>query len=151
MRCCAHILNLIVRDGLDIIHEGIEKIRDSVVYWTATPKRVEKSEDVARQLNIAYSKKSSLDCKTRWNSTYVMLSTALPYKNSRLSEEASHFNDSFNTQMEVTHADEDADVDPLMNLDLFLSNTTTVDHGSSFKTHDACVTLFEEDKDVDED
>ncbi|KAK1576314.1 hypothetical protein Q3G72_012846 [Acer saccharum] len=44
-------------------------------------------------------------------------------------EEASHFNDSFNTQMEVTHADEDANADPLMNFDLFLSNTTTIDHG----------------------
>ena len=47
----------------------------------------------------------------------------------RLSEESSHFNDSFNTHMEVTHADEDAD--PLMNFDLFLSNTTIVDHGKS--------------------
>ncbi|KAL0415434.1 UNVERIFIED_CONTAM: putative AC transposase [Sesamum latifolium] len=37
MHCCAHILNLIVKDGLDIIDSSIERIRDSVVYWIASP------------------------------------------------------------------------------------------------------------------
>ena len=32
MRCAAHILNLIVKDGLEVIKEGIEKIRESVLY-----------------------------------------------------------------------------------------------------------------------
>ena len=32
MRCCAHILNLIVKDGLEVVKDGIEKIRDSVAY-----------------------------------------------------------------------------------------------------------------------
>ncbi|KAF7832271.1 zinc finger BED domain-containing protein RICESLEEPER 2-like [Senna tora] len=39
MRCCAHILNLIVQDGLSVITEGIEKVRNSVAFWIATPKR----------------------------------------------------------------------------------------------------------------
>ncbi|KAL0015504.1 hypothetical protein SO802_002573 [Lithocarpus litseifolius] len=39
MRCAAHILNLIVQDGLSLIGDGIEKIRDSVIYWTGSPKR----------------------------------------------------------------------------------------------------------------
>ncbi|KAI3496146.1 hypothetical protein L1887_38499 [Cichorium endivia] len=42
MRCCAHILNLIVQDGLSVIDDGIERIRDSVSFWTATPKRIER-------------------------------------------------------------------------------------------------------------
>lgn len=33
MRCCAHILNLIVKDGLEVVKDGIEKIKDSVSYW----------------------------------------------------------------------------------------------------------------------
>lgn len=28
MRCSAHILNLIVQDGLDVIGEGIKRVRD---------------------------------------------------------------------------------------------------------------------------
>ncbi|CAN0898992.1 Putative AC transposase [Linum grandiflorum] len=32
MRCSTHVLNLIVKDGLDIIKGGIEEIRDSVSY-----------------------------------------------------------------------------------------------------------------------
>ncbi|CAL5344289.1 unnamed protein product [Camellia sinensis] len=80
MRCCAHILNLIVKDGLDVIRVGVEKIRDSVAYWTATPKRVEKFEETARQVKNLNTKKMGLDCATRWNSTYLMLQTALLYK-----------------------------------------------------------------------
>lgn len=50
MRCCAHILNLIVKDGLGVVKDGVEKIRDSVAYWIATPKRLEKFQDTAKQL-----------------------------------------------------------------------------------------------------
>ncbi|KAK1379649.1 hypothetical protein POM88_026393 [Heracleum sosnowskyi] len=53
MRCSAHILNLIVKDGLEVIKSGVEKIRDSVAYWTATPKREEKFEETTRQLREA--------------------------------------------------------------------------------------------------
>ncbi|KAG5531998.1 hypothetical protein RHGRI_026573 [Rhododendron griersonianum] len=80
VRCAAHILNLIVKDGLDVIKSSIEKVRDSVAYWTATPKREEKFEDAARQLGVFCGKKLSLDCPTRWNSTYLMLLTAIKYR-----------------------------------------------------------------------
>ncbi|RVX04653.1 putative AC transposase [Vitis vinifera] len=80
MRCAAHVLNLIVKEGLDVIEVEIEKIRESVAYWSATPSRMEKFENAARQLRIPCNKKLSLDCKTRWNSTYLMLSIAITYK-----------------------------------------------------------------------
>ena len=41
-RCVVHILNLIVKDGLEVIKASFEKFRDSVAFWTATPKRKEK-------------------------------------------------------------------------------------------------------------
>ena len=41
---------------------------------------MEKFEDVARQLCLPCNKKLCLDCKTRWNSTYLMLSIAITYK-----------------------------------------------------------------------
>nr|KYP56873.1 Putative AC transposase [Cajanus cajan] len=80
MRCSAHILNLIVKEGLGVVKEGVEKIRESVAYWTATPKRVEKFEETAKQLRIPFNKKLTLDCPTRWNSTFKMLDIALCYK-----------------------------------------------------------------------
>ncbi|CAA0836530.1 Zinc finger BED domain-containing protein DAYSLEEPER [Striga hermonthica] len=58
MRCATHILNLVVEDGLRVIGKTIEKVRDSVSCWTATPKRMEKFEESARQLRV------ELDCKT---------------------------------------------------------------------------------------
>ena len=64
MRCVTHVLNLIVKEALDVIEVEIEKIHESVAYWSAIPSRVEKLEDVACQLCIPYNKKLSLDCKT---------------------------------------------------------------------------------------
>ena len=70
MRCCALILNLIVKDGLDAIGDGIEKVRNSVNYWTSSPKRIELFEDTTnRQLKLNCSKSLVFDCKIRWNST----------------------------------------------------------------------------------
>ena len=80
MRCAAHVLNLIVKEGLDVIRVKIEKIHESVAYWLAIPSRVEKFEDAACQLCLPCNKKLCLDCKTRWNSTYLMLSIAITYK-----------------------------------------------------------------------
>ncbi|XP_038882263.1 zinc finger BED domain-containing protein RICESLEEPER 1-like [Benincasa hispida] len=80
MRCCAHIINLIVKDRLAMIVDGIERVRSSVSFWVHTQKKNEKFEETARQLNVYDGQMLSLDCCTRWNSTYFMLATALKYK-----------------------------------------------------------------------
>ena len=56
------------------------KKSESNAFWVATPKRLEKFVETARQLNICCDKKLVLDCKTRWNSTFLMLSTTIDYK-----------------------------------------------------------------------
>jgi hypothetical protein len=38
MRCAAHILNLVVQDGLAVIGDGIERIRDSVLFFYSITK-----------------------------------------------------------------------------------------------------------------
>ncbi|GJR66517.1 zinc finger BED domain-containing protein RICESLEEPER 2-like protein [Tanacetum coccineum] len=47
---------------------------------SATPKREQKFEEAVRQLEISTTKQLALDCKTRWNSTYLMLSVVVLYK-----------------------------------------------------------------------
>ena len=79
VRCVVHILNLIVKDGLEVIKASIEKNKESIAFWTATPKE-EKFEDAIHQLHITHGKKLSLDCATRWNSTFLILQTAIKYK-----------------------------------------------------------------------
>ena len=64
MRCAANILNLVVKEGLDVIRVEIEKIRDSVAFWSTTPSRVEKFKDATHQLRIPCKKKLCLDCRT---------------------------------------------------------------------------------------
>ncbi|XP_023745566.1 zinc finger BED domain-containing protein RICESLEEPER 3-like [Lactuca sativa] len=80
MHCCAHILNLIVQDGLSLIKFEIERIRESVAFWSASPKREQNFVTAVKQLGIPYSKKLILDCKMRWNFAFLMLSVAISYK-----------------------------------------------------------------------
>ena len=80
MRCCAHILNLIIKNGLDIIASAVSSIRESIAYWVATPKWYEKFVKTTLDEKVELVKKLQLDCKTRWNSTYIILNIAIPYR-----------------------------------------------------------------------
>ena len=80
MWCATHVLNLIVKESLDVIRVEIEKKCEIVAYWSTTPSRVEKFEDATCQLCLPSNKKLCLDCKTWWDSTYSMLSTIITYK-----------------------------------------------------------------------
>ncbi|XP_025678841.1 zinc finger BED domain-containing protein RICESLEEPER 2-like [Arachis hypogaea] len=77
---CLMDWNLDRKDGLQLISHAIERVRDSVHYWTATPKREEKFKETCAQLKIPYTKNLCLDCKTRWNSTFLMLEVAIMYR-----------------------------------------------------------------------
>ena len=65
MRCAAHILNLIVQDGLSLIGDGIERICDIVIYWTGSPKTRQEFDENACQLCVQCTKELVLDYKTR--------------------------------------------------------------------------------------
>jgi len=79
VRCCAHIINLIVQDGIDSIKDVLVKVRESVKYINSSTLRLQKFEEVASQVK-APKKSLLLDVSTRWNSTYLMLERALEFK-----------------------------------------------------------------------
>ncbi|CAO2840107.1 unnamed protein product [Amaranthus hypochondriacus] len=80
MRCSAHILSMIVKDGLEVIDHAIGKIRECVEFWMSTPKRIEKFEEACRLMNVTKSRRISLDRTSSWDSTYLMIDSSLPFK-----------------------------------------------------------------------
>ncbi|KAL5824929.1 hypothetical protein ACOSQ3_020992 [Xanthoceras sorbifolium] len=77
VRCCAHILNLIVNDGLRNMDHSVLSIRNAVKYVKSSPNK---------GLVV-------LDVPTLWNSTYLMLSSAVEFRKTfeRLEEEDGHY------------------------------------------------------------
>ncbi|KAF7812886.1 zinc finger BED domain-containing protein RICESLEEPER 2-like [Senna tora] len=80
MRCCAHILNLIVMDGLKDVNDSILKIRNAVRYVRSSPSRLQKFKTCAEAEKIECKSLVSLYVCTRWNSTYLMLESSLKFK-----------------------------------------------------------------------
>uniref|UniRef100_A0A9I9E9Q8 Zinc finger BED domain-containing protein RICESLEEPER 2-like n=1 Tax=Cucumis melo TaxID=3656 RepID=A0A9I9E9Q8_CUCME len=68
VRCCAHILNLIVTDAFKEHNDCIDKIRYAVRFISAL------------NLKIACKSYVCLDVPTRWNSTYMMLEVAVKFE-----------------------------------------------------------------------
>lgn len=79
LRCCAHIINLVVRDGLDEQFDSITKIRNAVKYLRSSPSRYDTFLECVELEKIDCKKKPCLDVETRWNSTFLMLETAEKY------------------------------------------------------------------------
>lgn len=76
MRCCAHILNLVVNDGLRELNDSIASIRNAVRFVRSSPQRLAKFRECIEFANIPSNKLVPLDVPTRWNSTYIMLEAA---------------------------------------------------------------------------
>lgn len=79
VRCYAHVLNLLVQDGLSQIKDVIGKVRESVKYINYNDARLKAFSDVVEQKGLK-DRKFILDFPTRWNSTYHMLFTALKFR-----------------------------------------------------------------------
>ncbi|XP_052185152.1 zinc finger BED domain-containing protein RICESLEEPER 2-like [Diospyros lotus] len=79
VRCTAHMLNLIVHDGLRLIDGLISKIRESVRYL-ATEDAKQNFDLALNQVKLQGNKRVPMDDPTRWNSTFFMLETALELK-----------------------------------------------------------------------
>ncbi|KAK9757677.1 hypothetical protein RND81_01G178600 [Saponaria officinalis] len=80
MRCAAHILNLVVKDGLKDLLKAVAKIRALVRYVRSSPARKKKFEACVVEEKIESKSSVCLDVETRWNSTYLMLESSLKFK-----------------------------------------------------------------------
>lgn len=79
-RCAAHVLNLIVQEGLIAMKDAVTSIRDSVKYVKSSQGRKERFEKVIKEVGISCGERPPLDVVTRWNSTYHMLKCASEYE-----------------------------------------------------------------------
>nr|KYP74105.1 Putative AC transposase [Cajanus cajan] len=81
VRCSAHILNLIVQEGLGVASGALKKIRESIKYVRGSEARkIAFKECVLQVRGIDTKVGLRMDVPTRWNSTYVMLDSAIKYK-----------------------------------------------------------------------
>jgi hypothetical protein len=80
IRCAAHIVNLVVNDGLQPIDNLISCLRNTVKYFKRSPSHMYKFVEVCNNYSVKVGKGLSLDVKTRWSSTYKMLDTRIAYK-----------------------------------------------------------------------
>ncbi|KAL0373941.1 UNVERIFIED_CONTAM: putative AC transposase [Sesamum radiatum] len=65
VRCSAHILNLIVQDGLNEIRGLIDKIRETVRYLNKSPAASQKFEMALNQCNLTDKRKVAMDVPNR--------------------------------------------------------------------------------------
>ncbi|KAK9669809.1 hypothetical protein RND81_13G155700 [Saponaria officinalis] len=79
VRCCAHILNIMVQHGLKQVKTIIINVHDSVDYINQSEQRLQKFSELVQQFNLK-ERRLVLECKTRWNSTYDMLACAIKFK-----------------------------------------------------------------------
>jgi hypothetical protein len=79
LRCCAHILNLIVQDGLKEIDGVVQKIRECIKYVKGSQGRKVKFFDSIKQMSLDGKKGLRQDVPTWWNSTFLMLESAIFY------------------------------------------------------------------------
>ena len=76
VRCCAHILNLIVTNGLKHYNKSIDRMRHAVRYVKVSPNRLQTFKRCVEKVKIELKAILCLDVTTRWNFTYKMLENA---------------------------------------------------------------------------
>ena len=93
MRCCAHIVNLVVGDALKELDVSIARVCDAVRYVKSSPNRFQAFKNYAMKLNIESMNLLCLDVPTRWDSTYQMLENVEKFKKAfeRLEDEDSNY------------------------------------------------------------
>ncbi|XP_077219054.1 zinc finger BED domain-containing protein RICESLEEPER 1-like [Tasmannia lanceolata] len=76
VRCVAHIINLVVCEGLKEVEIAVDRVRTAVRYVRSSPARLKLFKECIENERIQSKSLLCLDVSTRWNSTYLMLKAA---------------------------------------------------------------------------
>jgi hypothetical protein len=79
MRCAAHILNLIVQDGLREVDQSIKRVWAAVKFIRRGTSRLENFKEIAQWEKVDSKAFLNLDVCTRWNSTYMCALDGIPH------------------------------------------------------------------------
>ncbi|XP_042036820.1 zinc finger BED domain-containing protein RICESLEEPER 2-like [Salvia splendens] len=77
VKCCSHLLTLMVQEGLEVASEALDKIRDSIKYVKASEARMIKFKECARKTGIELPSSLCLDVPTHWESIYLMFDSGI--------------------------------------------------------------------------
>lgn len=80
VRCAINIVVVMVQDALAALGEVFHKIRESIRYVKSSDTIQAKFNEIAQEIPIQSQKCLCLDNPLRWDSTYVLLETALEYR-----------------------------------------------------------------------
>jgi hypothetical protein len=79
VRCFAHITNLIVQTRLAEIGDIIDFVRYEIKYIVASERWLNTFSNIVKRLDMGCNK-LILNVSIRWNNTYLMLETAIRFK-----------------------------------------------------------------------
>ena len=79
VRCCAHILNILVQDGMSIIHDAIRKLCELLKHIVSSPSRIQAFNQIVVGVGLPTKHGIALDIPKQWNSTYKMVRETLKY------------------------------------------------------------------------
>jgi hypothetical protein len=78
-RCACHIINLIVKCGLDVFKDYLDDIRTAINFLNSSNNRIARFKEFCIAKGMT-PRKFGLDMDVRWNSTFLMLKHLIPYK-----------------------------------------------------------------------
>ncbi|WVZ49306.1 hypothetical protein U9M48_000675 [Paspalum notatum var. saurae] len=114
--CCTHY-KLDLTEGLKEIDVSISRVHGSVKFIKSSPTRLAKFKKCAELAKIDSKAFLSLDVCTRWNSTYLMLSSAVPYEKAfeRYKDEDPYYQLDLILYKKETEKDKDKEKDDMLN------------------------------------
>ena len=78
-RCACHIINLIVKAGLDSFKDMLNNFRTAISFLNASNQRIAAYKSYCIAMGVR-PRKFGLDMDVRWNSTYLMLKHLIPHR-----------------------------------------------------------------------